>query len=91
MKAKILNCKGGGALQHGRVIMNCSRLFYSLQRTGERSRAPNTKQVQKEGRDTDYADQIVERCLHKVYYHCAPQVCISSLTKKTKHIFEANA
>ena len=70
MKAKILNCKEGRALQHGRVIISCSSLFSSLQNTEERSRAPNTdkSQVQKEGRDTDYAHQIIEHCLHILYY-----------------------
>ena len=94
MKAELLSCRGGRVLQHGRVIISCGSLFSSLQNTEERSRAPNTElqsQVQKEGRDTDYADQIIEHCLHILYYHCAPQVCINSLTTKKKHIFEANA
>lgn len=89
MKAKILICKEGSTLQHGRVIISCNSLFYSLERTEERSRAPNTEksQVQKEGKDADYADQIIKHCLHIVYYYCAPQVCINSLTIKKKRIF----
>lgn len=90
MKAKILNCKEGRALQHGRAIISCSSLFSSLQKAEESSRALNTdkSQVQKEVRDADYADQIIEHRLHTVYYHCAPQVCINSLTTKKKHFLK---